>query len=234
MSPGRPSGAWVLFRGFALLLIVGIAWLSYELGRFHSGYSILDHRRDVVAFEQQTAELEATVEQLRREIAVLETSGDIERATYAQVEADLVQLQARLQNSEEELAFYRGIVSPDDGVAGLRIQSLEVLPTGTERHHVLRLMLIQAVVQSEQLAGTAELRMTGAIAGERVEFGLGELADGGGTDVLAYDFRYFQNFEQRVVLPAGFEPDMVEVSIRPTSPPGEPVTRRFQWSIVSG
>ncbi len=234
MGPGRPSGAWLLLRGFALLLIVGIAWLSYELGRFHSGYSILDHRRDVVAFEQQTAELEATVEQLRREIAVLETSGDIERATYAQVEADLVQLQTRLQNSEEELAFYRGIVSPDDGVAGLRIQSLEVLPTGTERHHVLRLMLIQAVVQSEQLAGTAELRMTGAIAGERVEFGLGELAEGGGTDVLAYDFRYFQNFEQRLVLPAGFEPDMVEVSIRPTSPPGEPVTRRFQWSIVSG
>ncbi len=234
MSPRRPAGAWMLRPLIAAALISGIAWLGYELGRLHSGYSILDHRRDVAGFEQRTVQLEATIEELRREIAILETSRDIDRATYAQIEADLGRLQAELQTSEEELAFYRGIVSPEDGVAGLRIQNLEVRSTGFERQHVLRLMLVQAIIHSDPVAGTAEVRMSGAIGGERVEFGLGEIAGIGGTDVLAYDFRYFQNFEQQVVLPAGFEPDMVEVSIRPTSPPGEPVTQRFQWSIVSG
>lgn len=229
----RPAGAWMLLPGVAVVLIAGIAWLSYELGRFHSGYSILDHRREVVAFEQQAVELEETIDDLRREIAILETSHEIDRATYAQVETDLGRLQTQLQTSEEELAFYRGMVSPEDGVAGLRIQNLEVVSTGTERQYVLRLMLIQAIVHSEQVAGTAEVTVSGASGGERVEFGLGELADNGGTNFLAYDFLYFQNFEQQVVLPAGFEPDMVEVSIRPTSPLGEPVTQRFQWSIVS-
>lgn len=234
MSSGRPIVARILFPAVAVVLIGGVGWLSYELGRLQSGYSILDHRREVAAFEQRAVELEATIEDLRREVAILETSREIDRATYAQVEADLGQLQVQLQASEEELAFYRGIVSPRDGVAGLRIQSLEVRSTGSERRHVLSLMLIQAIVHDEQLAGTAELTMTGAIGGERVELGLGELGGEGGTDSLAYDFLYFQNFEQQLVLPAGFEPDMVEVSIRPTSPPGEPVTQRFEWSIVSG
>lgn len=234
MSPRRPAGAWMLLPVIAVALIGGIAWLGYELGRLYSGYSILDHRRDVAEFEQRSVQLEETIEELGREIAILETSREIDRATYAQLETDLGRLQAELQTSEEELAFYRGIVSPEDGVAGLRIQNLEVRSTGFERQHVLRLMLIQAIVHSDPVAGIAEVRMTGAMDGERVEFGLGELAGNGGTDVLAYDFRYFQDFEQRVVLPAGFEPDMVEVSIRPTSPRGEPVTQRFQWSIVSG
>ena len=234
MSPSRPVGTWWLLPAIGILLIGGIAYLSYELGRLHSGYSILDHRRTVVAFEEQAVELEETIEQLSREIAILETSREIDRATYTQVEADLGRLQAQLQASEGELAFYRGIVSPEDGVAGLRIRNLEVRSTGSERQHVLTLMLVQAIVHNEQLAGTAEVRVTGAIGSERVEYGVGELADNGGTDFLAYDFLYFQNFEQHLVLPAGFEPDMVEVSIRPTSPPGEPVTRRFQWSVVSG
>ncbi len=224
----------MLFPAIGIVLIGGIAWLSYELGRLHSGYSILDHRREVAAFEQRAVELDVTIEDLRREVAILETSREIDRATYAQVGADLGQLQAQLQSSEAELAFYRGIVSPQDGVAGLRIQSLEVRSAGSERQHVLSLMLIQAIVHNEQTAGTAEVTMTGAIGGERVVLGLGELAGEGGTDFLAYDFLYFQHFEERVVLPAGFEPDMVEVSIRPTRPPGEPVTQRFEWSVVSG
>ena len=224
----------MLFPAIGVVLIGGVVWLSYELGRLQSGYSILDHRREVAAFEQRAVELDVTIEELRREVAILETSREIDRATYAQVEADLVQLQAQLQSSEEELAFFRGIVSPQDGVAGLRIQNLEVRSAGSERQHVLSLMLVQAIVHNEQVAGIAEVTMTGAIGGERVELGLGELAGEGGTDFLAYDFLYFQNFEERVVLPAGFEPDMVEVSIRPTRPPGEPVTQRFEWSVVSG
>ena len=232
MNPDRKTGVGMLTRGVAVVLIGAAIYLSYELGRYQSGYSILDHRRQVADFELQAAELDYTIEELRRQIAILETSREIDRATYAQVEGDLGSLQAQLQASEEELAFYRGIVSPEDGVAGLRIQNLEVRPIGPEGRHVLRLMLVQAIIHTDQVRGTAEVTMTGAIGGEPAEFGLRQLAADGTTEVLAYEFRYFQNFERQMVLPAGFEPDIVEVSIRPTSPPGDPVTQRFQWSVV--
>ena len=63
------------------------------------------------------------------------------------------ELQAQIQAQEEELVFYRGIVSPQDGVAGLRIQSLEVLPGDGENRYLLRLLLVQAIVHSRRVAG---------------------------------------------------------------------------------
>ena len=62
-------------------------------------------------------------------IAIFETSREIDKETYARIQANLADLQARIQSQEEELMVYRGIVSPQDGAQGLRIQSLAVTPT---------------------------------------------------------------------------------------------------------
>ncbi|WP_428100044.1 DUF6776 family protein [Candidatus Rariloculus sp.] len=231
MTPRRVRER-VLLYGVSILLIGAGGYLSYELGRYESGFTILDHRRQAEAFDQRIAEHEQTIEELRRQLAIFETSREINRETYAQVEADLGNLQAQLQASEEDLAFYRGIVSPQDGVVGLRIQNLEIQRSGPERHHMLSLLLVQAIVHSEEVKGTVQVMMSGNIGGEPAEFDLGQLVVNAGSDLLTYDFRYFQSFEEQLVLPDGFEPDIVEVSIRPTSPLGEPVTQRFQWSVV--
>src|SRR5262245_1231586 len=83
----------------AVVLLEG-AYLSFELGRYRSGYSILDHRRTVAALEQQLDEEHATSDELRRQVAIFETSGEIDRETYAQIEANLAELQARIQSQE--------------------------------------------------------------------------------------------------------------------------------------
>jgi hypothetical protein len=219
------------------VLLPALGYLCFELGRYQSGYSMLDQRREMAQARQQLTEEREASEELRRQVAILQTSREIDRETYARVEADLGELQAQIQAQEEELVFYRGIVSPQDGVAGLRIQNLEVVPADAERHYVLRLVLVQAIVHSRRVAGVVRLHLQGTLDGQPVSYDLEELATGEGNEAggfdMAYSFRYFQGLECELVLPVGFEPASLLVEIWPSEPRGERVDQTFEWSAVA-
>jgi hypothetical protein len=218
----------------AIVLIAAGGYLSFELGRDRAGYSLLDERRQTATYEAKIGDLDAELEELRRQLAIFETSREIDRETYTQVEVNLGQLQSKIQAQEEELAFYRGIVSPEDGVAGLKVQSLEVLPSDPEKTQLLRLVLVQTIVHNRIVSGLARVRLLGMREGEPAQYDLEQLAPEDADDGMAYEFRYFQSFEQEIRLPVGFEPATVEVEIWPTEPRGEPVTESFAWSAVHG
>lgn len=229
VSPARPV---LLVLGAALLACAGL-YLSFELGRYRAGFSLFDQRRNVAQLTAEIAAGDARIEALQRRQAILETSGEIDAETYSAVKAELAALQARIQGLEEELAFYRGIVSPGDGVAGLRIQNVEILPGPAGRAHLLRLLLVQAIVHNDRVAGTVRIRVSGTQGAEPVMLGLSELAAAGGPEELDYGFRYFQSIEQELTLPEGFVPGQVAIEIWPQEPRGETVTQEFEWAQVS-
>src|SRR5688572_22247141 len=161
-SGSRPT--WI----YAAIAFVAASalYLTYELGRYQGGYSMLDHRRDRADFAAKLAEEQTTSDELRRQLAIGQTGAEIDRATYKQVETTLGELQAQIQAQEEELVFYRGIVSPQDRIAGLRIQSLEALPSDGERRYLVRLLLVQAIVHSRSVSGAVKLQLEGIQDGQ--------------------------------------------------------------------
>lgn len=227
---GRPL--WVYVSG--LVIVLAGAYLCFELGRYEAGYSVIDERHAVSGYESRLADAKAANEELRRQLAILKTSQNIDKETYSRVEANLADLQARIQSQEEELAFYRGIVSPKDGVTGLRIESLEVMPTDAERHYALRLVLVQAIGHSRQVAGTVKLRIDGMRDGQSASLDLTDLVAPDSNFDTAYQFRYFQGLDTEFVLPAGFDPDRIQVEISPTEPRGDRVMESYEWSDVIG
>ena len=227
----RPR-TWLV--GLVSVLVLGAAYLVFELGRYQAGYSLLDHRTEVERLRRQTAEQAETIDELKRQLAMLETSSEIDRETYAQVKLTLAQLEAKLQAQEEELAFYRGIISPPDGQSGLRVQSVEIAPGNAEQRYVLRIVLMQAIAQNDRAAGVVRLALSGTLYGEPQTLGLEELTGDAQIAELEYDFRYFQGLEQELVLPVGFEPAGLEVEVRPSEPRAEPLTQTFDWAAVSG
>lgn len=216
----------------AVVLVVASAYLFFELGRYQAGYALLEHQRETEQYRRLVAEQERTIEQLRRDIALLETSRDIDRETHARLESGLTELEAKLQAQEEELEFYRGIVSPPDGSAGLRVQSLEVEPGGGEQRYRVRLVLVQAITQTERVEGVVRLQVTGQLDGAAQTLGLSELGGADAVTELEYGFRYFQGLEHEITLPVGFEPASVEVEVRPVEPRGESLAQTFDWSAV--
>jgi hypothetical protein len=227
----RRTGRPVALYALAALLGLGSLLLAFELGRYQSGYSILDHRRERAALGDQLAEERIVSEELRRELAIAKTSSEIDRATYSQVEATLGELQAKIQAQEEELVFYRGIVSPQDGVAGLRIQSLEVLPSDGENRYLLRLLLVQSIVQSRRVAGAVKLQLEGVQDGQTVSFDAAELVAPDQPYDMDYEFRYFQGLETELALPPGFEPLQVAVEIWPKEARAERINQAFEWPV---
>jgi len=217
----------------AVVVALGALYLAFELGRFRSGFSVIDHRHEISALTQRIEQERAAAEELRRQIAIAQTSGEIDRETYSQVESNLSNLQAKIQSQEEELVFYRGIVSPQDGVAGLRIQTLEVLPADGERRYAVRLVLVQAVVHTRKLAGQVKLQLEGLRDGQMASLDGSQLAAGDGRYDMAYDFRYFQGLETELELPVGFEPQRINIEIWPNEAKAEKVYQSFDWSVTS-
>jgi hypothetical protein len=186
-------------------------------------------------------ELEAArtaAEELRRQVALLETSRDIDGKTYSEIETSLGELQARIQAQEEELVFYRGIVAPEEGGADLRVQSLEVVPLDSERRYLVTVVLAQAIVHSRDAKGVVTLRVEGLGDGEPAAYDLADLAvdwegaDGPQQYDMSYEFRYFQGLEGAIELPVGFEPARLYVEVDPAEARAEHVSRSFEWAQV--
>ena len=219
----------------AVVILIGAGlYLSFELGRYRAGYSLLDERRQVEAYADAFEERNRTINELQRQLAILETSREIDRETYSSVEANLAELQSRIQAQEEELVFYRGIVSPGDGVAGLRIQTVEVDSGDGAASHMLRILLVQAIVHNDRVTGSVRVSVSGTLDAEEVAYGLDEVgAEDSGTDI-PYGFRYFQTLELGLRLPEGFLPLAVEIQVWPRTPRGETIVQSFPWAAISG
>jgi hypothetical protein len=228
----RSSRRWLPYAVVGALLLAG-AYLCFELGRYEAGYSIIDNRRVVAALKEQLTQQRAAADELKRQIAIFETSRRIDQETYSQIQANLADLQARIQTQEEELMVYRGIVSPQDGVSGLRIQSLSVVPADGERHFVVRLVLVQAIVHSRRVSGTVKLQLEGVQDGRMTALDAADLVPDKAAYDMAYEFRYFQGLESELVLPVGFEPGRFRVEIAPNDAHAEKVEQSFEWSDVT-
>jgi hypothetical protein len=225
----------LLVRGIVVIFLTGAAlYLSFELGRLESGYSLLDAKRQTEAFESALVERDGRIEDLQRQVAIHETSREIDRETYSSIESNLAELQTLIQEQEEEIAFYRGIVTPVDGVAGLRVQNVEVEPGEFGATHLLRILLVQAIVHNERVTGSVRLSLSGTLDGREVKLDLDELRSENRATDIPYAFRYFQTLELGLTLPEGLEPELLEIQVWPRTPRGETIVASFPWAVVSG
>jgi hypothetical protein len=232
MTAPSDRPAWILV--LVTLVAAGALYLAYELGRYQSGYSILNQRREHAKLTAQLAEERAVSDELLHQLAIDQNGSAIDRSTYEQVETTLADLQGKIQAQEEELVFYRGIVSPQDRVAGLRIQSLEALPGDGEGRYLVRLLLVQAIQHSRRVSGAVKLQLEGIQDGRMAAFDAAELVVPGEAYDMGYEFRYFQGLEAELALPVGFEPQRMTVEIWPNEARAERINQTFEWPAIAG
>lgn len=229
----RYQSAWRR-RGLVIVGALGgllLLYVIYEWGRFAGGYSKfaeVQRRRELT---EQIEALEQQNEKLRGDIAKAELARNVDNKSYGVVEKNLEDLQAQVLKQREELTFYRGIVSPEDGIGGLRIQGFQIQSGGAERHYRLLLVLQQSMREDATVSGSVNIQIEGVRANRPEQLGLSQLTATARADgQLPFKFRYFQKFEQDVVLPDGFEPRAVNVEVRSTRL-GTPVRESFPWQV---
>ena len=221
-------------RGFFVLLAVGAGYLVFEYGRISAGYNTLDAASERAALEAEIDQRDGLIAELEQEVALLETHREIDREAYKEVESSLLNLQAKIQEQQDAIAFYRGIVSPSDGRSGLRVQDFRLTRGGEEREFKLRLVLVQAMQHDRKVSGDVALTIEGREDGETKNYALTELLPPDVNKAWPFSFRYFQDFDRLFVLPDGFTPERVHVEVRSRTRSISSIEESFAWATSQG
>jgi hypothetical protein len=207
--------------GLAVLLCFGL----FELGQRTGGHSSFkgDQRRQ--ALRAEVGRLKLETQQLKDEVARLRTSLDVDREAQARLQDSLATSELRVAELNEELEFYRRIVVPPEGQAGLRVQTFEVTSGTMANEYRLRLLLVQSPQGSARAQGELHLSLHGTLHGAEKTLGLQEVA----AEPRTYEFRYFQDVDIDVILPEGFEPGVAEIELRAGRGNARVAAASFPW-----
>lgn len=227
-SNGLTNGT-IAIRVVIAALILGASYLVFEFGRIRGGYDVLAAAEERQEYEAEIEMLENEIVALNEQIALLETHREIDGEAYREVEASLTELQAKIQEQQDAIAFYRGIVSPKDGNAGLRVQDLRLTRGKDEHEYTIRLVLVQAMKHDRKVSGNVNLRIDGIENGVEKSYSYGELLPKDADRSWAFSFRYFQDFDRQVVLPDGFTPERITVSVESRTRSIASIEESFPW-----
>jgi len=215
-------------------MILMCTYLVYEFGRIQANYNVVDAGRERQEYVGRIAVLGAAIVALKKNVAQLETNRDIDRSAYKDVETSLVSLQAKIQEQTNEIAFYRGIVSPADGVAGLRVQDLRLTRSDTERAYVVRLVLVQSLKHDRTVSGDVGLFVEGVQDGNDVSYPYSQLLGEETDSSWPFKFRYFQDFNREIILPDGFTPENIKIEVRSKTRSISSIEESYSWTTTPG
>jgi len=225
--PGTGLSFGIRIAIFVALVVGG--YLLFEFGRLQAGYNVVDAVAVARDFEIEIEGLEDHIVALKQEIALLETHREIEREAYQVVEANLADLEQKIQEQSDAIAFYRGIVSPKDGGRGLRVQDLRLTKGKGDRHYNVRLVLVQVMQHDRSVKGEVAFSLEGAQDGVATTYKLQQLLPDDANSSWPFAFRYFQDFDRELVLPDGFTPERINIEVISRTRSIASVKQSFDW-----
>jgi Family of unknown function (DUF6776) len=222
----QPLKLWV-GAGFTVTVIIIFILSAYYYGESRAGYD----RMAAVKLQGDIEALTQKNSQLQEQIVALQRERDVDQAAYQQVQQNLETQQSKLLSLQEELAFYKGIVSPVTSEEGIRVQSLKFIGGGAPRLFHYHMVLIQVRTKEYRVTGNVDIKIYGAEQGKPVILDASSIAPKGGPS-LNFAFQYFENLEGDTIFPDGFIPGRVEVTIMETGHAS--VQQNFTWQSVIG
>jgi hypothetical protein len=222
-----PWRAAAIRTGLSALVILGV-WGAFEWGRSRGGYDVASAALERHAYKADIADLKTRLAEVEARRVATDVQRKVDRQSYEQVGRSLAELQARLGEQSQELAFYRSVIDPSDTISGMRIQRLKVLPGTQPRHFRVRIVLVQAARQDASAGAATDFTIDGLLRGRAASLTLAAI--GTQSRVLNFSFRYFQELEAEVELPAQFVPQKLQVEVRPTKG-GTPIRQSYPWKL---
>ena len=194
-----------------------IVYAAFEFGRYDAGFRVVDSVRGALSASARIRALEAENAQQRTQLAAAEVARRVDREGYKQVERSLGDMQSQIA---------RLLVQPES-IVTVKVQQMQIVPEGTAGHYRLKFVLMQVGKPSGVVSGSAAITIDGLRQGKPLSLTFAEVAPNRRA-TLAYSLRYFQDYDEPVQLPAGFEPTRVGVEIHS----GKYSTHAFRQAFV--
>jgi hypothetical protein len=205
-APRRRAVLW----GAAVLLAVTLLYAAFELGRYDAGFRVVDSVRGALAASSRIRELEADNARQRTQLEAADVARRVDREGYKQVERSLGDMQSQIARLNQDLSFYRGLVQPES-LIHVKVQQMQIVPEAAGQFR-LKFVLMQTGKPDSVVTGNAAIVVDGLLRGKPRSLSFAELSPSRRVS-LAYSFRYFEEYDELIRLPPGFEPTRVGVEI---------------------
>jgi len=205
------------------------AWLSCVLVWVGSMYGVSQWsaRRAAPRLEETSKALASTNRllhrwqaealDLRQRHATLTRSDQISRAANLQVQETLAERDQEIATLRTDTAFYQRLGGATAKPRGLNVHSARFEPEAGGSWRYL-IVLTQNLNRRVVSLGQLSFRVEGVRGGQLATVDWDELHQRPGIPGQDYSFRYFQRLAGSVMLPPGFTPQRVRVSLRGNGP----------------
>lgn len=207
----RPRGylRWVLLFVLWAVSVAAAYWSGARLAAPDAG--LLRERLALV--EAEYAKASQRVDRLGQKVATLERSEQVGRDAARALQATLAERDAELASLRNDVAFFERLAGGGMQRQPLAVHSLTFEPAGDNGWRYL-LTLTQNLKKAAVSKGEFTLRVEGTQGGKLRTLGWPDLMQAPEAKPRAFSFKYFQQIEGSIALPADFVPHRVRVNIR--------------------
>jgi hypothetical protein len=213
--------------GRRLLLWLGVAWVAslVILGLIVGGIA---RRATPAAIEQrQLKALTTQIDDLQQQVANLQRAGQVADIANGSLRKTLSEREEEISGLRADLGFYSRLTGGDAQREGLKVQEVRLLPVDNSHAWNLTLSLTQNAKRGDDVTGSAMVSVEGLRGDKVVQLDWPSLGDAAQKDGMPFRFKYFQQLQGTIVLPADFRPTRLIIKAQPAG--DDPVTRTVAW-----
>ena len=171
---------------------------------------------------------QARIAELEQQAVSLRRSDQISRDANRELQRTLAERDEEIASLRADIAFYERFVGNATAQRhALGVHALQLQDEGGGAWHFTA-TLTQNASRDAVNRGTLVLSVEGSQGGRMRELDWAVLRQQADPPGVAYAFKYFQQVEGDIVLPAGLRPIRVTARLRPQR--GQPVEQSFTWA----
>jgi len=224
----RPLYKVVVFLVFIILMGV-FGRLIYEYGNNQGLELKVEVVREKELVSKQLVEARVLISEMRQQLSDLTLGSEIDNQANEEVRQTIENQRNLLAAQDEEINFYKGVMVPNAGSKGLRIERLDVSSNAAGKVRY-SLLLTQVVDKRGYVEGGVQLSLLGQNDGQEKALQLGEQGRDK-AEAIKFRFRYFQNIAGEVQLPKGFVPREFMVVAQSSEPIAQRLEKTFDWPL---
>jgi ABC-type Na+ efflux pump permease subunit len=226
----RP-GLWLLGLLVILLVIITLIWSAYLYGQRGAGFDRSQAMKTVTELSQKLEDLQKQYAENQHQAAMIERTSQIDDDASKQLKKSLNDSQQQVMDLKKELAFYKSVVTPDQGKRSLAIQTIQLQrdETGVYRYKV---MVSQRGRNDKLVRGSIDIKIEGTEGGKAKVLRLSDVSESA-KNVTKFGFKFFQNFEGTMNLPTTFTPENLRVVVTPSSYGVAKIDDLYSWADLS-
>ena len=229
--PYRPRQR--LLWAFASVVFVSLG----SLGGFSFGYYQTLRNQEFVEidgeeFGAQIENLTGENTELRRQITMLDRSSMMDQKVNETDQQTIRRLQDQLSRLEQDLTYYKNVVSEQTDDTGLTISKWSLVPTSQPSRYRYQLAVRQKDADGDTyLTGHVNVELVGTQDGKITVYSLNEVSEQQEQMDIKLRFKFFQNVEGDLTLPENFLPDHVRIIGIESAPIKKMIDQDFAWLI---